>query len=128
MKAYLDIYRSNILSMSIFFCIRQQLIENEEKLLRNRFHLSESQSVFATAVASSVLANLIYQPLDTLQSRLVVSNKNNLLSVLKGIHSQGSFRTLFRGFTTKMTATGIFNCVYLPIYSRLKNDFCLRVY
>lgn len=128
MKAYLDIYRSSILSMSIFFCIRQQLIENEEKMLRNRFSLSESQSVFATAVASSILANLIYQPLDTLQSRLVVGNKNNLLSVFASIRSQGSLKTLFRGFTTKMTTTGIFNCVYLPVYSKLKSEFSLRVY
>lgn len=128
MKAYLDIYRSSILSMSIFFCIRQQLIESEERLLRSRFRLNENQSVFLTAVASSVLANLIYQPLDTLQSRLVVSNKNNLWSVLTSLRGQGTLRTLFRGFTTKMTTTGIFNCVYLPVYSKLKNEFSLRMH
>jgi hypothetical protein len=40
LKAYMDIYRTSILSMSIFFCVRQQLIEHEEKLLRNRFQLT----------------------------------------------------------------------------------------
>lgn len=28
LKAYVDIYRSSILTMSIFFCIQQQLIEH----------------------------------------------------------------------------------------------------
>lgn len=127
MKAYLDIYRSSILTMSIFFSIRQQLIENESQI-QSTFNLSPKQSVFASAVASSLLANLIYQPLDALQSRLVVSNRATLFSVFKSVREQGSFRTLFKGFSTKTAATGIFNCVYLPVYSKLKNDFSLRNY
>jgi Na+-transporting NADH:ubiquinone oxidoreductase subunit NqrB len=129
-KAYVDIYRSSIVTMSIFFCIRQQLIENEQYVFQRKLRMTEKQSILATAVVSSVLANVIYQPVEALQARLVVENKDGgLISVISNLRRQKNcVRTLFKGFCTKTTSTGIFNCVYFPVYSKLKNEFSLRVY
>jgi hypothetical protein len=40
-KAYVDIYRSSIVTMSIFFCIRQQLIENEQYVFQRKLRMTE---------------------------------------------------------------------------------------
>lgn len=121
MKTFLDMYKANLVSMSIFFGIRQQMFENQHIY---PWKLSHDQTIMLTAVISSVAANLIYQPLETLQSRLVVESKSSLKSVItSNISNFSGIRSLFRGFTTKTISTSVFNCVYLPMYASLKGKF-----
>lgn len=121
LKTFLDMYKANLVSMSIFFGIRQQMFENQHVY---PWKLSHDQTIMLTAVISSIAANLIYQPLETLQSRLVVDTKSSLRSVISSnISNLSGVKSLFRGFTTKTVSTSVFNCVYLPMYASLKGKF-----
>lgn len=120
----------NYFSVSTFLCVRQISYEHLSHVFKVKYKLSHTQTIWATAILSTLAANLFYQPFEVFMAKMTYNDAKGFMNVLRFLQASelGLLRSLFVGFRSRLASSCIFNGVYMPIYALYKHKFDLHTY
>lgn len=95
-----------------------------------KYKLSHTQTIWATAILSTLAANVFFQPFEVFMAKMTYNDSKGFMNVLRFLRNSelGLLRSLFVGFRSRLASSCIFNSMYMPLYSMYKHRFDLHTY